>query len=433
VGDIADLEESESTQIDLNSIVPSLRKMYYQLWNKIELSMLGYHIDERDKASEFWNGTKALRKTLSMLGSPLVEYIVNIMFLRHRDKPDVFQDKTSRTVKLANIDAWKLACMLRESGVNCFRCRLCRQIGVASKTLGSTGNEQSWIVPCCCTELLHRNCLEKKLGLVHKFDVMKFLTNRHDDSPKMWISYDTPFTHNPNHINGADRFDSSAAVCNACGQSYRRTVRLPKDVYEVLTISLNDRLAVLRFLSTIVHFIFCILMIAGIEGACTHDLCQNNIIYKFGAIKLGWPGNQFKGISLLIWQLQQSCMLHIFFSRRFVAIVDRLWLHPLCRFYVKLYLYFVLTSFLLMISFIPIASRWSYDIAQLLFTSERIHSFIPFLHLIAFCNMAQYLITSSTVIAIFWRTNYRMFTVATRAVNGEHRMNDHPIYHGQWR
>ena len=125
--------------------------------------------------------------------------------------------------------------------------------------------------------------------------------------------------------------------------------------------------------------------------------------------------------------------LHIFFSRRFVAIVYRLWLHYLCSFYVKLYLYFVLTSFLLTISFIPIISRWCYDIAHLLMTPETIHSFVPFFHIIVFCNMAQYLVTSSTVIAIFWRTNYRMFTVATRVVYGNNEMNDHPIYHGQWR
>jgi hypothetical protein len=307
VGDIADQEESESTQIDLNSIVPSLRKMYHQLWNKIELSMLGYHIDERDKASEISNGTtKVVRKTISMFALPLVEFIVNVLFL-HRDQAE-YQHKTARTSDLASIDAWKLACILRESGVNCFRCRLCSHIGVASKTLVSTGNEQSWIVPCCCTELLHRNCLEEKLNLVHRFDVFKFLTNRHD-SPKMWISYDTPFTNNPHNIDGADRFDSPAAVCTTCGQSYRRTVRLPKNVYEVVTVSLSDRLAVLRLLSTVVHFIFCILMIAALEGTCTHELCQNNRIYTIGMIKLGWPGNRFKGMCLLIWQLQQSCMV----------------------------------------------------------------------------------------------------------------------------
>ena len=337
VGDIVDPEESESTQIDLNSIMPSLRKMYYELWNNIELSMLGYHIDDREKSNDFSNGTKAVRKTLSMLGAPLVEYILNILCL-HRDKTD-FQHKVARTADLASINAWKLACILRESGVNCVRCRLCSHIGVASKTLMSMGNEQSWIVPCCCTELLHRNCLETKLGLVHKFDVFKFLTNSHD-SPKMWISYDTPFINNQN--NGADRFHSPAAVCNACGQSYRRTVRLPKNVYEVVTVSITDRLAVLRFLSTIVHFLFCILMVAVVEGACTHDLCQNNIIYTFCSVKFGWPRNHFKEVSLLIWQLQQSCMVREKLTTGLYFVLSHTF--PKCSFFISFTYFSVVAS-----------------------------------------------------------------------------------------
>mmetsp|Transcript_34433 Transcript_34433/g.83302 ORF Transcript_34433/g.83302 Transcript_34433/m.83302 type:complete len:235 (-) Transcript_34433:1051-1755(-) len=65
-----------------------------------------------------------------------------------------------------------------------------------------------------------------------------------------------------------------------------------------------------------------------------------------------WPATGLNGLALAWWQLQQCCMLHIFSSERFAAIVDRLWMGPISLFYCRLYFYFIVTSALLAASYI---------------------------------------------------------------------------------
>ena len=154
-----------------------------------------------------------------------------------------------------------------------------------------------------------------------------------------------------------------------------------------------------------------------------------------------------------------TCMLHIFFSSRFVAIVDRLWMHAGSRFYVKLYVYFVCTSAVLAMSFLPFIGRTMKRNLLRIFMNETKMNFLsPLWDIISLCNLCQYAVSSTTVIIIFWRTNYRMYTVAERKdstnipstddfvplrgddpqqvfnldvpVDGD--IFDHPIYHGRW-
>lgn len=328
MGDLSDSNEAECTIIDLSSLVPSLRRIYYHLWNKIELSMLGYDISDID-SSIGYSGAKAVRKVISMLGSPLVEYVLNLFFLPRRDFDMKFK---MQTFHLSSINPWKIACILRENGVNCFRCRLCSHIDVSSKHRFATKIEESWIIPCRCTEGIHRDCLEAKLNLEQKVDIFNVLRGRGAKS-KMWISYDAPIsleqdaTLSNDRLHPArvsietDRFQSPAAVCDSCGERYKRTVRLPKSVYEVVLVSLSDPLAVHRLISTIVHFLFCILIIAVMEGKCVHDLCENHITVScWGFIQLGWPGKVHNSFPLLVWQLQQSCMVRYSEIHKFIYI-----------------------------------------------------------------------------------------------------------------
>lgn len=118
-------------------------------------------------------------------------------------------------------------------------------------------------------------------------------------------------------------------------------------------------------------------------------------------------------------------MLHIFFSRRFAAIIDRLWMGPISLFYCRLYFYFVVTSAILTLSFIPVVSRnVRFYILEPLVGPRLLALLQPVGDAIALINLIQYAISSTTVICIFWRTNYRIFTVANAkeaAANLRHR------------
>ena len=49
--------------------------------------------------------------------------------------------------------------------------------------------------------------------------------------------------------------------------------------------------------------------------------------------------------------------VHIFLSPRFARVVDLLWLGPIFRFYARLYLYFLLATFAVLLSFTPLPRR----------------------------------------------------------------------------
>ncbi len=396
------------------------------------------------------------------------------------------------------MNAWKLACLLKEKGVNCIRCRLCDEIDVVGS---SKGEIMTWMTPCRCPEPVHRKCLEEKLGLVqslHSWEVLKLnirnwfrsskgnsgssggegvgfygFRNRmyhqqHQESlaPKIWVSYDSPPENNNDNGNGStatnspvnvdelNQYTSPLAKCCKCGVTYSRALRLPRSIPEVLFSSLSDNLAVLRTLSTVAHFLLCIVYISAMEAKCENDKSCNEIITicEIGGMALRWPGNFWKGLALAWWQLQQCCMLHIFFSSRFVAIVDGLWMHSGSIFYVKLYVYFACTSLVLAVSFLPFVARKMKRNVLSLFMSEATMDLLsPLWDIVSFCNLCQYAISSTTVVIIFWRTNYRMYTVADRkksnsispTASNQHRVFDlnersdgagfdHPIYHGRW-
>ncbi len=101
------------------------------------------------------------------------------------------------------------------------------------------------------------------------------------------------------------------------------------------------------------------------------------------------------------------------YSRRFAAIVDRLWMGPISLFYCRLYFYFIVTSALLAASYIPMVSRTiRINILEQIVSPRLLRVLQPIGDFVAFVNLLQYAIVSTTVICIFWRTNYRIFTVA---------------------
>ena len=417
-----------------------------------------------------------------------------------------FDDITSLSDAASTMSSWKLACFLQQRGVGCLRCEICNCIDLTGDEVdvvgcdGSTGDERNgsgtdesddeflhdddvagtryhsfhiqpevsgrstllqefhkkiggcgtWIAPCQCRDPVHRECLERKLNLVTKYEpwerfklafgrLRSILTRAkvvHSNesttiAPKVWISYDNTIpvgwgwrhrADNPNieeensvaAVDDMGRFRSPSASCDRCGGRFVRTVRLPRSRWEVLTASLSDPISMMRAVSTFIHFVFACAFLAACEGMCTDASCSSHRILlstPLGVLK--WPTTGLNGLALAWWQLQQCCMLHIFFSRRFAAIVDRLWMGPIAFFYFRLYFYFIVTSALLTASYIPMVSRsirinlleswiapWILELLQ------------PVGNAIALANLFQYAFVSTTVICIFWRTNYRMFTVA---------------------
>jgi hypothetical protein len=446
------------TQFNVNALMPPLKRAYGELWKIIELSMLGYgdvtsssgYVIAQQELQQIggWNmitsGLTVSSKVFRLLLEP---------FFRKVDEKRVLPKRHAM-----KICPWKVACLLKESGVHCSRCRLCDKIDVSSKVeLG----EETWITPCKCCEPVHRKCLEVQLHLNQKLSILVPWRSS-SNVRKMWVSYDAPSvialdraSHHPARVDGSNQFITPKAKCNQCGETYQRSLRLPRSVQEVLFSSLSDPLAIARAFSTFAHFLLCILCIASVDAKCKHESCDNNLSLSEHWMHLQWSHRQWKFIACAWWQLQQSCMLHILFSPRFVAIVDQLWARSVSIFYVKLYIYFVITSIFLAISFIPMITRLCRDnLAALILSDKNLDVLSPVFDILAIGNLFNYAVSSTTVIAIFWRTNYRVYTISNWMgytttdtsggrvdiipnnlnVNQESRIwNDHPIYHGNWR
>ena len=152
------------------------------------------------------------------------------------------------------MSAWKLASILRERGVGCLRCSICDCIdlvgddieedsmdsineerGVGERGPHSQGDRrspflrefqervggsQAWITPCRCPELVHRQCLERKLGLVPKYEPWErlkviganlFLKKRHSTQSAQGDQFFEPLSNSiaprsaTNHDNAAPR------------------------------------------------------------------------------------------------------------------------------------------------------------------------------------------------------------------------------------
>ncbi|KAL9191097.1 hypothetical protein ACHAXT_000803 [Thalassiosira profunda] len=555
-----------TTQFNVTALVPSVRRAYVDLWDTIELSLLGYYdADETETAAAahfvrhpthhsqfpvpaimrilrtsvlpelaeylfFMVGFKPLavrgmdsrggaaargrrrRRDSSVMGPMLARGLGGVRLGSDRttatandERSSVSQpqkntanphiERTATTLDEINslrdaattMSAWKLACILRERGVGCLRCAICDRIDLmgddfvdecnapAENAVSDEGGYQAsniepqsrtssgrspflrefqkqvgggdaWMTPCQCPELVHRQCLERRLKLVPKHERWERMKrsvgrvcgllcasisgkrhqgngssnapNNEPIAPRVWIAYDRgPVVEEEQSAIAVDsmgRFCSSAARCETCGWQFLRTVRLPRSKWEVLAASLSDPISVMRAWSTFIHFVLVCTFLAACEGMCTDASCDSHrtlLTTKMGVLK--WPTTGLNGLALAWWQLQQCCMLHIFFSRRFAAIVDRLWMGPISLFYCRLYFYFLLTSALLAASYIPMVTRSiRINVFERIFSPWVLEHLQPVGNAVAFVNLFQYVVVSTTVICIFWRTHYRIFTVA---------------------
>ena len=565
-----------TTQFNVTALVPSLKRLYVDLWDAIELSMLGYYDTSEEEtvqqpqhrgllyptATHSQYPVPAIMRILKTSVLPeIAEYLYFVVGFkplatsgeqaasrrrRRRDggaigpvlsrrlsdtdvsSSNTADDNDGASLKhnmsnineinslrdtATNMSAWKLACFLRQGGLDCLRCSICDRIDLMvdsdcnpagteeepnqsghspflHKLQNQTGAGNTWMTPCNCPELVHRQCLEEKLNLIPKyepFEKIKIYLNRvwwsivdsrktndptisaHESNietiaPRVWISYDNtiPIRHGQSEedsviaVDRLDQFSSPVATCQTCGCRYVRTVRLPRNKWEVLAASLSDPTSLFRAASTFAHFLLVCLFISACEGICPADECTTHrtiLTTSIGVLK--WPTTGLNGVALAFWQLQQTLMLHIFFSPRFANIVDRLWLGPVSLFYCRLYFYFIVTSALLSASYIPMVSRTiRRNVLEIFISKWLLDVMQPVWNVLALVNLFQYAIVSTTVICIFWRTHYRIFTIAdgkeaaviikrrrellvNREGDVRRQINrfdpaHHPMYHGPW-
>jgi hypothetical protein len=299
------------------------------------------------------------------------------------------------------MSAWKLASILRERGVGCLRCSICDCIDLVGDDIDAmdsinddrndgqvgshnqgdrrspflrefqkrVGGTQAWIAPCHCPELVHRECVERKLKLIPKYEPWERLkvigsnfwrmssrvydvlwhsfskekrhsaqlaeddqlserltniddprTRNHEDvAPRVWISYDStiPQRRRPEDnelarenptiaIDSLGQFTSPDASCEICGGKYLRSVRLPRSKAEVVVASLSDPLSIVRALSTLIHFMMKCIFLAAIEGMCSEESCESHrTLLTTPWGLLKWPTTGLNGLALAMWQLQQ--------------------------------------------------------------------------------------------------------------------------------
>ena len=392
-----------TTRFNVPALVPSIQRAYVDLWDTVELSFLGYYDAERETRTRNLHPVPSIMSTVRASVLPeLAEYFYFVIGLKplvrgglvsRRRGSDLgvmgpmMSINNSTTMSAATISedidslrntattmsAWKLASILRERGVGCLRCSICDCIDLVGddieddsvdsiseeRNIGERGSHargrrslflrefqkevggsQAWITPCRCPELVHRQCLEKKLGLVPKYELWERLKiigagfgqmgsrvhnvlfhafskdKRHstqsvqdnhffeslsnsfnpgsvtippDVAPRVWVSYDStiPQRRRPEDnelirenatiaIDELGQLTSPQASCERCGCRYLRTVRLPRSKAEVLAASLSDPLSVVRALSTFIHFILKCFILAAIEGVCSDESCESH-------------------------------------------------------------------------------------------------------------------------------------------------------------
>ncbi|GMI01032.1 hypothetical protein TrST_g9304 [Triparma strigata] len=289
---------------------------------------------------------------------------------------------TTPTVPLSkNCNPYKTAVLLSSLGHPTQRCNIC---GLISLTEVWTAE---YIRPCDCeTVCVHRSCLEEVLRSKKALE-------------RGGVCVDEGIGA-VGEVYG--RSLGQAAGCTTCGVKYRVSFRLPSTLAEICSVTLEDEAAKARFLSVLGVFAVLVLVFVVGEG-----------IWE-GRLRALGAGD----VPFLWWQMQQTTMLHIMFSSRFSEIVARLWRGPIFVFYCRLYLYFVGATVLLWLT----TSSWVYRLFSILglggLELKESLSGVMVWKAVGVFNFWLYFLMSHTVIVIFWRTNYRIYTVMDKSERG---------------
>jgi len=190
--------------------------------------------------------------------------------------------------------------------------------------------------------------------------------------------------------------------CTSCGDSFRLASRYPRGPIE-LSRALNfDRARLL-----------------GIAGRCAVKWTLTLAIFASIDSQFSFTTESSVHPALAWFLLQQTLMLEVFFSRRLATVVTRLWStgsRNAIRFYLRLYLYFIIASAGILSSFSNIGrlfyNRRHYASSSL--DSSSLTTLSMILRLFAWTNLLLYSLVSSSCLYLFARTSYLFPTIADR-------------------
>lgn len=321
----------------------------------------------------------------------------------------------SRVVAPPLPSSWKLACILRDRAEGrhvLMGCRFCGQLDVFTKHMrdqesSSPTQLRTWVVPCLCPALVHRRCLEAHVADLQQsvqacakpapspptaaaHARTRRLVGGDVRSQRRWISYDSAL-HAPGTARLAEK--QPLGPCARCGSLYLPGFRLPT-VRELIAVTWEDEMAWRRAGDCLLMWVMGVSIVALSEAA-----------YRGHGELLFWP--EEGGQVLFWWMFQYVISLNIFLSPRFARVVDLLWLGPIFRFYAKLYLYFLLATLTMLCTYTPLPRR-----VLGLSVTEALG--IPgwAVALAGTGNFAVLWTITSIVIFLFWKTNYRIQTIA---------------------
>mmetsp|Transcript_61771 Transcript_61771/g.169969 ORF Transcript_61771/g.169969 Transcript_61771/m.169969 type:complete len:239 (-) Transcript_61771:228-944(-) len=224
---------------------------------------------------------------------------------------------------------------------------------------------------------------------------------------------------------------SDLGTCPDCGYKYKRTARLPSSIPELTAATLSDTEVVGFSLNCLFYWLVLISFTSACEGYRIASVAEGEANGAGGAgvgsngldngLSNGWdagatvavsryPWPQPGGVVLAWFELQQMVLLHIFFSPRFEQVVVRLFRDrhrpgSAHGFYARLYVYFVAAVAFVLLTFTPALPMSMPG----LFPTGQLPYWLSF---IASLNVAVYAVVSTSVVFLFWKTNYRILTFA---------------------
>lgn len=307
--------------------------------------------------------------------------------------------------------SWKLACILRDraEGRNVLMgCRFCGELDVFTEHMREQESScptqlRTWVVPCLCPALVHLRCLEAhvasarlqpSLSQAHSSPSFSSIPTGYGLSPparRKWISYDTALL--PAAASESEGEKESLGRCQGCDSLYLPGFRLPA-VGELVSVTWQDELAWKRAGDCILMWLMGVAIVALSEA-----------LYQGNGELLAWP--EEGGQVLFWWLLQYVISLNIFLSPRFARVVDLLWLGPVFRFYAKLYLYFLMATFGMLCFFTPLPKR---VLGVCIMEGLGMPAWLMLVG--GWGNFAVLATITSIVIFLFWKTNYRIPTIA---------------------
>ena len=316
-------------------------------------------------------------------------------------------DVGRRNKALQNGRQWKLACIIRSTKgadeVELRRCALCNQLDCYTSVMRSQesadgcadhGNT-SWLSPCSCGRFTHRSCLES-------------------------VMYSEHLT------------ETEAMRCDVCASPYHISQRLAISLPELLLATWRDRRWLsLKFITVALPvYLLALLVIFVLENLRFFlSLPVNPAPFidnrPTDAIRLPLPINYV----FMVWHHLLICIL---FSGRFHSTVSRIYYTPLYIFYLKLYLCMLSSFIVFFFSFISCPLPASFPLQRLILwlsTSSLATA-------AALLNALLYLVSSSVLIFLFWKTEYRVQTLrgeGGRGGVGEGRVGDGQVDGGEWR